>query len=133
MSAAEPTSWRAGENTHERLIYTCLGGMSNTGITAGLAALAVVDELGLDKVAIGCLAALPLGVPSVLAKTAAALGVVTLDGCPNECARKLVEAAGYAPISLVLTRDIGMRKVPFHEVMREGRSMMSYISEDEVQ
>jgi len=46
--------------THENIIFTCFGGFSNTGITAALASMEAVKELGLDKACIGCLAALPV-------------------------------------------------------------------------
>jgi len=43
--------WREGMPTHENLIFSCFGGLSNTGLTSALACLEVVKELGLEKVA----------------------------------------------------------------------------------
>ena len=60
-----------------------LWGLSTTGITSALACLETVKELGLEKVAIGCLGALPLGVKPVIGKTKAAKKVITVDGCPD--------------------------------------------------
>ena len=34
MNEKRETEWKAGENTHENVVYACFGGMSNTGITA---------------------------------------------------------------------------------------------------
>lgn len=51
MSKEREDEWRPGENTHENIIYACFGGLSNTGVTAALAAMEVVKELGLKKVA----------------------------------------------------------------------------------
>ena len=55
----EQSRLEAGRNTHENVIYACFGGFSNTGITAALASIEAVKELGLGKAAIGCLAGLP--------------------------------------------------------------------------
>ena len=105
---AEEKQWQAGINTHENTIFSCFGGASNTGIVSGLACLEAVKELGLEKVAIGCLGGLPTKVKPVLGKTKASKKVITVDGCPFECSKKIVEQAGFKPTkSIVLTRDIG--------------------------
>jgi uncharacterized metal-binding protein len=129
----EEIVWKAGENTHENVIFSCFGGMSNTGVTAALASLEAVRELGLQKVVIGCLGGLPTQVGPVYAKTKVARRVVTVDGCPFECSRKIVEQAGFEiSKSLVLTRDIGMSKKPLNEDVGQGLGLDAYISEDEV-
>jgi uncharacterized metal-binding protein len=129
----EEQQFQAGINTHENVIFSCYGGASNTGITSGLACLEAVKELGLEKTAIMCLAGLPTNVKPVLGKTRAAKKIVTVDGCPFECSRKIVEQAGFKPISIVLTRDIGMKKKGFSEDIGKGiKGMMEYISEAEV-
>ena len=108
--------WQEGMKTHKNIIFSCFGGLSNTVITSALASLEAVKELGLDKVAIGCLGGLPLNVAPVLGKTDAAKKVVTVDGCPFECSRKIVEEAGFGVTkSIVLVRDIGMKKKALHE------------------
>lgn len=130
---AEEQPWQAGVNTHENALFTCFGGASNTGITSGLACLEVVKELGLEKVAIMCLGGLPTSVKPVLGKTRAAKKIITVDGCPFECSRKIVEQAGFKPISIVLTRDIGMKKKGLSEdIGKEIKGVMEYISDDEV-
>ena len=131
---AEMKEWEEGMKTHENVIFSCYGGMSNTGITSALACLEAVKELGLEKVVIGCLAGLSLGVKPVVGKTKAAKKVITVDGCPFECARKTVEQAGFKPTkSIVLVRDIGMKKKALHEDIGEGiKGVMEYVSDDEV-
>jgi len=130
---AEEQQWQAGINTHENVIFSCFGGASNTGITSGLACLEVVKELGLEKVAIMCLGGLPTNVKPVFGKTRAAKKVITVDGCPFECSRKIVEQAGFEPISIVLTRDIGMKKKALNEDIGKGvKGVMEYVSDDEV-
>ena len=130
---AEEQQWQAGINTHENVLFSCFGGASNTGITSGLACLEVVKELGLEKVAIMCLGGLPTNVKPVFGKTGAAKKVITVDGCPFECSRKIVEQAGFKPISIVLTRDIGMKKKGLSEDIGKGvKGVMEYVSDDEV-
>ena len=46
---AEEKHWQEGMKTHENIIFSCFGGLSNTGITSALASLEAVKELGLDK------------------------------------------------------------------------------------
>ena len=130
---AEEQQFQAGINTHENVIFSCYGGASNTGITSALACLEVVKELGLKKVAVMCLAGLPTNVKSVLGKTQAAEKIVTVDGCPFECARKIVEEAGFKPTSIVLTRDIDMKKKGLSEdIGKETKGVMEYISDDDI-
>ena len=121
--------------THENVIFSCYGGLSNTGITSALASLEAVKGLGLEKVSIGCLGALPLGVKPVIGKTKAAKKVITVDGCPFECARKTVEQSGFKLTkSIVLTRDIGMKKKTLHEDIGENiKGVMEYVADDEVE
>jgi len=125
--------WQEGTPTHEVILFSCFGGLSNTGITSALACLEVVKELGLEKVAIGCLPSVPLGVKSVLGKTKAAKKVITVDGCPFECARKIIEKAGFKiSKSIVLVRDIGMEKVALHTDIGKGLGIEKYINQDDV-
>jgi len=131
---AEEKHWEEGMKTHENIIFSCFGGLSNTGITSALACLDAVKELGLEKVAIGCLAGLQLRVKPVVGKTRAATKVITVDGCPFECSRKTAEQAGFKLTkSIVLTRDIGMKKKALHEDIGEDiKGVMEYVSDDEV-
>ena len=131
---AEGQIWQAGVNTHENVIFSCFGGASNTGITSGLASLDAVKELGLTKAAIMCLGGLPTNVKSVFGKTKAAKKIITVDGCPFECARKIVEQAGFKPTkSIVLTRDINMKKKGLSEdIGKDVKGVMDYISDSEV-
>ncbi|MGQ9693991.1 MAG: putative zinc-binding protein [Thermodesulfobacteriota bacterium] len=132
--AQEEKHWREGMKTHENIIFSCFGGLSNTGITSALACMEAVKELGLEKVAIGCLPSIPLKVAPVMGKTKAAKKVITVDGCPFECSRKTVEAAGFKITkSIVLVRDIGMKKKALHEDIGENiKGMMEYVSDDDI-
>ena len=90
-------------------IYACFGGFSNTGIATAIASMEAINEVGLDKACIGCLAAITNDVKSVKEKNDDARKIITIDGCQMECSRKIVERAGYKSVSIVLTRDIGMK------------------------
>lgn len=131
----EEKHWRKGMPTHENIIFSCFGGLLTIGITSALASMEAVKQLGLDKVAIGCLGELPLKVKPILGKTKAAEKVTTVDGCPFECSRKTVEEAGFKVTkSVVLVRDIGMKKKALHEDIGQNlKGLMEYISEEEVQ
>jgi len=131
---AEEKHWQEGMKTHENIIFSCFGGLSNTGITSALASLEAVKELGLERVAIGCLGALPLNVAPVMGKTKAAKKVVAVDGCPFECSRKITEQAGFKVTkSIVLVRDIGMKKKALHEDIGQNmKGLMEYVSMDDV-
>lgn len=136
MTEEHEMKWEAGKNTHENIIYACFGGLSNTGLTASLASLEAVKELGLDKVGVGCLGGLPTDVKPVFGKTKAAKNVITVDGCPKECSRKIVEDAGF-PVakSIVLVRDIEMQKRPLHQDVASGdlKGVSAYLSDEEIQ
>ncbi|HIH70253.1 putative zinc-binding protein [Methermicoccus shengliensis] len=103
---------------HERgipdnALFLCFGGMSNTGMLTVKAGIRVLEELGEDRVGIYCLSALPAGVKMVLEKTSRTKNIVVVDGCPNECARKLVERAGFTPDAVInVAKDLGVHKVP---------------------
>jgi uncharacterized metal-binding protein len=99
-----------------------------------LACLEAVKGLGLNKAAIMCLGGLPTAIAPVLGKTRAAKKIITVDGCPFECSRKIVEQAGFKPAAaIMLTRDIGMKKKGFSEdVGGEMKGVMEYISDEDV-
>jgi uncharacterized metal-binding protein len=63
------------------------------------------------------------------------LRIVTVDGCEFECSRKTVEAAGFRVTkSIVLTRDLGIRKKPLHEdIGKEMKNLMEYVSDEDVE
>jgi len=68
-------------------------------------------------------------------KTKAAKKIITVDGCPKECSRKIVENADFGiNKSFVLSRDIGMQKRPLHkDIGRDLKPVMESISEEDVQ
>ncbi len=101
------------------LLLVCFGGMSNTGYLSALAAMEAVKRVGLRKAGIACLAGVPSWVPTVVNRVRNAKKVITVDGCPTACARKLAENAG-PPVTKSIRSD------PAHF---EGRTRESYRSD----
>jgi uncharacterized metal-binding protein len=100
-------------NLPESALFVCFGGMSNVGTLTGLAGLEAVKQAGPGKAGIFCMGGLPTGAPTVLEKTRAVERIITVDGCPLNCARKIVEQAGFTPTrSVNLVRDCGIVKGP---------------------
>jgi uncharacterized metal-binding protein len=97
----------------DNALFVCFGGMSNVGTLTGLAGLEAVKRAGPGKAAIFCLGGLPTGAPTVLEKTSRVDRIVVVDGCPLNCARKIVEQAGFRPdAALTLVTDCGITKGP---------------------
>lgn len=97
----------------ENALFVCFGGMSNVGTLTGLAGLEAVKRAGPGKAAIFCLGGLPTQAPSVIEKTTNVGRIVVVDGCPLNCARKIVEQAGFHPdAAITLVNDCGIVKGP---------------------
>ncbi|MGC8797772.1 MAG: putative zinc-binding protein [candidate division WOR-3 bacterium] len=122
------------KKSHEAIIFACFGGLSNTGIITGLASMEAVKELGLKKAGIGCLPSVPINNPTIFEKVKMAKKVITVDGCPFECSRKVVEAGGIKIArSIVLTRDIQMIKRSLaRDLDGNPLPLMDYIDPEDV-
>ena len=102
-----------GNGLPDNALFVCFGGMSNVGTLTGLAGLEAVKQAGPGKAAIFCLGGLPTQAPSVIEKTTNVGRIVVVDGCPLNCARKIVEQAGFQPdASITLVNDSGIKKGP---------------------
>ena len=92
-------------------LFVCFGCLSNLGRITGLAALKVVEEVGIEKANIFCLGALATGGELVIEKTRAVKRIITVDGCSLNCAKKIVEGAGFVPDATInLMEDLRMIK-----------------------
>jgi uncharacterized metal-binding protein len=97
----------------ETALFVCFGAMSNVGMMTGLAAIEAVKQVEPGKAGIFCLGGLPTQAPTVLEKTRAVKRIVTVDGCPLNCARKIVEQAGFTPAREInLVTDCKIQKKP---------------------
>lgn len=73
----------------------------------------MVRQVGPQKAGIFCLGGLATEAKPVLDKTRATQRIITVDGCPLNCARKIVERAGFTPDRVInLVQDCGLRKGP---------------------
>ena len=111
-------------STPEIGLVVCNSGASNTGHLTGLAALEVVKRLGGEKVGICSLPALANKIPRQTALVKKIEHLIVIDGCPNECAKKVLNALGIRYDKyLNLEYDLGIKKLgPF--------STMGYSEED---
>ena len=105
-------------------LVACNSGASNTGHLTGLAALEVVKRLGSEKVGICSLPALANKVPRQDALVKSIEHLVVIDGCRNECSRRILNVLGIRYDKyLNLDYDLGIKKAgPF--------STMNYSEED---
>lgn len=88
------------------LIYSC-SGAADVGEIADRAA----RRLDADNTAwMSCLAGIGARVSGLMASAAAAPALLAIDGCPQDCARKTLEAAGFTTIKHVRVTDLGFRK-----------------------
>ena len=100
-------------NVPKNALFTCFGCLSNVGTLTGLAGLEVVKQVGLKNAGIFCLGGLATEAKMVIDKTSAAERIITVDGCPLNCARKIVEKAGFTPDQIInLVQDCGIKKGP---------------------
>lgn len=100
-------------NVPENALFVCFGCLSNVGTLTGLAGMEVVKQVGLEKAGIFCLGGLATEAQMVIDKTRAAQRIITVDGCPLNCAHKIVERAGFTPArSINLVQDCGLKKGP---------------------
>lgn len=89
-----------------KLIFPC-SGASDTGEIADRAARKLSSE-GPSRMF--CLAGIGGRVSGILATTKSASGVLAIDGCPVDCAKKTLEAAGISGFSHLRVTDLGMEK-----------------------
>ena len=90
----------------KRLIFAC-SGASDVGHIADLVAREL-DASGLGKMS--CLAGLSAQVPGILKDAESADEIVAIDGCPLECVRKTMEAAGIKDFEHVRLTEFGLEK-----------------------
>lgn len=88
------------------LVYSC-SGAADVGEIADRAA----RRLNLSGDAkMSCLAGIGGRVSGLMASAAAAPALLAIDGCPQDCARKVLEAAGFPAIKHVRVTDLGLAK-----------------------
>ena len=78
-----------------------------------------------------CLAGIGGRVDAIMANTRAAARVLVIDGCPQECARKTMELAGFTDLQHLKLAEMGFKKgatpltpARIREVADKGAEMM---------
>lgn len=89
-----------------KLIFPC-SGAADVGAIADRAARKLTHDLDGKMF---CLAGIAARIPGMLETTKCASKIVVIDGCPQDCARKTLEAAGFAQISHVKLYELGMER-----------------------
>jgi uncharacterized metal-binding protein len=94
-------------NKAPRLIFACSGGSDVGGLSDQAARQ--MTRSGAGKMY--CLAGIGGRVEPIMATTRAAASVLVIDGCPQNCARKTLEQAGFSGfIHLELSQEFGFVK-----------------------
>ena len=89
-----------------KLIFPC-SGAADVGEIADRAA----RKLGRDGAGkMFCLAGIGGRVSGIMASTESAGGILAIDGCPQSCARKALELAGFRNPAHLRLSDIGFQK-----------------------
>lgn len=96
-------------------IFFCGGAMSSAGALTAVAAFEVLKRLGPQEVGMGCVSALAARIPKHFRTMQGLSKVVVIDGCPNSCARKIVEQTGARMDAYInLGKDLQIKKIgPF--------------------
>lgn len=88
------------------LVYPC-SGAADVGEISDRAGRLLNTE---DKVWMSCLAGIGGRVSGLMANAAAAPALIAIDGCPQDCAKKTLELAGFTNIRHVRVTDLGFKK-----------------------
>ncbi len=88
------------------LVYPC-SGAADTGEIADRSARRLDAE---DKAWMSCLAGIGGRVSGLMANAAAAPVLLAIDGCPQDCAKKTLELAGFTNVKQVRVTDLGFKK-----------------------
>jgi uncharacterized metal-binding protein len=89
-----------------RLIFAC-SGAADVGQIADLAARRLMQQ-GVGRMF--CLAGVGGRVPAILETTRGAKAILAIDGCPQNCACKTLEQAGFAGFHHLQLQDLGLTK-----------------------
>lgn len=88
------------------LVYPC-SGAADTGEIADRAARRLDAE---DAAWMSCLAGIGGRVSGLMANAAAAPALLAIDGCPQDCAKKTLELAGFTNVRHLRVTDLGFKK-----------------------
>lgn len=88
------------------LVYPC-SGAADVGEIADRSGRLLDAE---DKAWMSCLAGIGGRVSGLMANASAAPALLAIDGCPQDCARKTLELAGFTNVKHLRVTDLGFKK-----------------------
>ena len=89
-----------------KLIFPC-SGAADVGAVSDQAARQLTRD-GMGRMF--CLAGIGGRVPAIMETTKTAAKLLAIDGCPQDCARKTLEVAGFSGFAHLRLYDFGMEK-----------------------
>ena len=89
-----------------KLIFSCSGASDVGGLTDRAARQMTGDSVG----KMYCLAGIGGRVATIMETTRAAAKMLVIDGCPQECARKTMEQAGFTGFQHLTLASLGLHK-----------------------
>ena len=89
-----------------KLIFPCSGASDVGGLADRAARQMTLDQKG----KMYCLAGIGGRVNTIMETTKAAGKILVIDGCPQECARKTLEQAGFTGFQHLKLFDLGLHK-----------------------
>jgi uncharacterized metal-binding protein len=92
--------------TAPKLVFPCSGASDVGGLSDRAARQMTVDQSG----KMYCLAGIGGRVEGIMADTRGAARVLLIDGCPQECARKTMELAGFKDFQHLRLAEMGFKK-----------------------
>ena len=93
-------------STASKLIFPCSGASDVGDLTDRAARQMTRDQTG----KMYCLAGIGGRVNTILETTKAAAKILVIDGCPQECARKTLEQAGFTGFQHLKLASLGLHK-----------------------
>ena len=113
--------------TAPKLIFPCSGASDVGGLSDQAGRQMTLDATG----KMYCLAGIGGRVDGIMANTRGAARVLVIDGCPQECARKTMELAGFTDFQHLKLAEMGFKKgetpltpARIREVADKGAEMM---------
>ena len=88
------------------MVFAC-SGAADVGAISDRAARRLARE---KTASMCCTAAIGADIPDIVGKTRGAARIVVLDGCDHECAKKIMEKAGFEHFAHVQLEALGMEK-----------------------
>ena len=93
-------------NSAPKFVFPCSGASDVGGLSDQAARQMTLDGTG----KMYCLAGIGGRVEGIMANTRAAARVLVIDGCPQECARKTMELAGFKDFQHLKLAEMGFKK-----------------------